>query len=60
LLEGKGGLYLENSKVAPLAETLVDVKPPLDTDERGFAGVKGYAIDNEKASRLWGMREKLT
>jgi NAD(P)-dependent dehydrogenase (short-subunit alcohol dehydrogenase family) len=60
LLEGKGGLYLENSNVSPLVETIVPVRPGIPIDARGFSGVKSYAIDNENADRLWVLSEKLT
>jgi NAD(P)-dependent dehydrogenase (short-subunit alcohol dehydrogenase family) len=59
LLEGKGGLYLENNNIAPRQEeiTVVDVQ---GVDARGYFGVKAYATDIESANRLWALSEKLT
>jgi NAD(P)-dependent dehydrogenase (short-subunit alcohol dehydrogenase family) len=47
-LEGVGGLYLEDCAVA---------KPW--TIERPFAGVMAYALDAERAQRLWSVSEEL-
>jgi NAD(P)-dependent dehydrogenase (short-subunit alcohol dehydrogenase family) len=60
LLDGRGGLYLENNNIAPRSEELVDVDPVSLTDPRGFSGVKDYAIDLASADRLWALSEKLT
>jgi NAD(P)-dependent dehydrogenase (short-subunit alcohol dehydrogenase family) len=60
LLEGKGGLYLENNNIAPLAADLVDIDPKAFCDARGFTGVKDYAIDLQSADKLWALSERLT
>lgn len=47
-LEGKGGLYCEDCRVA-------------ETDaERPEAGVRPYALDPANADRLWSMSEEMT
>jgi NAD(P)-dependent dehydrogenase (short-subunit alcohol dehydrogenase family) len=60
LLEGKGGLYLENSNISPPAETLVPLEPGKPGDARGYFGVKAHALNVESADRLWVLSEKLT
>jgi NAD(P)-dependent dehydrogenase (short-subunit alcohol dehydrogenase family) len=60
LLEGKGGLYLENNNIAPLKADLVDVDPKSRCDPRGFSGVTDYAIDLASADKLWTLSERLT
>lgn len=60
LLDGKGGIYLENCNISPLAETLTDLDPRSFNDPRGFTGVKAYAINPANADRLWALSEKLT
>jgi NAD(P)-dependent dehydrogenase (short-subunit alcohol dehydrogenase family) len=60
LLEGKGGLYLENNNIAPLVTDLIDPDPTTGVDARGFFGVKDYAIDPTAADRLWKLSERLT
>jgi hypothetical protein len=60
LLEGKGGLYLENNNIAPRNADLVDTDPKTGIDPRGFYGVKDYAIDLASADKLWALSEKLT
>jgi hypothetical protein len=46
-LEGRGGLYLEDCRVA----TVNDAPDALD-------GVKSYAVDAQNAERLWEASEK--
>ncbi|SFO93947.1 SDR family NAD(P)-dependent oxidoreductase [Qipengyuania nanhaisediminis] len=46
-LEGNGGLYCENCHVAD------------QDDESTGGGVRSYAIDPDKADRLWSMSEKM-
>jgi NAD(P)-dependent dehydrogenase (short-subunit alcohol dehydrogenase family) len=60
LLEGKGGVYCENSNISPRAEDLVDKDAKTGIDPRGFYGVKDYAIDISEANKLWELSEKLT
>jgi NAD(P)-dependent dehydrogenase (short-subunit alcohol dehydrogenase family) len=60
LLEGKGGLYLENANVSVRQAELVDRDPVSGVDPRGFYGVKDYAIDPVAADKLWALSEKLT
>jgi NAD(P)-dependent dehydrogenase (short-subunit alcohol dehydrogenase family) len=61
LLEGKGGLYLENNNIAPRVEDLVDPDPKkLGVDSRGFYGVRPYAVDVATADKLWALSERLT
>jgi NAD(P)-dependent dehydrogenase (short-subunit alcohol dehydrogenase family) len=60
LLEGKGGLYLENNNIAPRNADLVDMDPKTLVDPRGFSGVKDYAVDLASADKLWLLSEKLT
>ena len=47
-LEGRGGVYCEDCHVAP-----VD-----DEDQSG--GVRSYAVDPDRAERLWALSEELT
>jgi NAD(P)-dependent dehydrogenase (short-subunit alcohol dehydrogenase family) len=60
LLEGKGGLFLENNNISPRVAELVDVDPKSVCDSRGFSGVKDYALDLASADRLWVLSERLT
>jgi NAD(P)-dependent dehydrogenase (short-subunit alcohol dehydrogenase family) len=60
LLNGKGGLYLENNTIAPLKSTLSDVDPKSCCDPRGFSGVMEYATDLASADKLWALSERLT
>jgi NAD(P)-dependent dehydrogenase (short-subunit alcohol dehydrogenase family) len=60
LLDGKGGLYLENNNIAPRYADLVDLDPVSGVDSRGFYGVKDFAINIESANKLWTVSEKLT
>jgi NAD(P)-dependent dehydrogenase (short-subunit alcohol dehydrogenase family) len=60
LLADIGGVYLQNSEVAPIDETVVDFNPdiaaePLETT----VGVMPYAVDPESAQRLWELSEQL-
>jgi NAD(P)-dependent dehydrogenase (short-subunit alcohol dehydrogenase family) len=59
LLEGKGGLYLENNNIAPKYSE-VERDPQSGKDARGFSGVKEYAIDKTAAVKLWSLSEQLT
>jgi NAD(P)-dependent dehydrogenase (short-subunit alcohol dehydrogenase family) len=47
-LEGKGGLYLEDCRVAEVND-----------DEAAAAGVRSYALDPDAATRLWTVSEEL-
>lgn len=49
-LEGVGGLYCENSDVAPAV--------PADSTER--LGLRPWAMDRDLAHRLWALSERLT
>jgi NAD(P)-dependent dehydrogenase (short-subunit alcohol dehydrogenase family) len=60
LLDGRGGLYLENNNIAPLATELTGVDAKSPWDARGFTGVKDYAIDLASADKLWTLSERLT
>ncbi|MEW4449130.1 SDR family NAD(P)-dependent oxidoreductase [Qipengyuania sp. JC766] len=46
-LEGKGGLYCEDCQVAPV------------DDESTQGGVRSYALDPDKADRLWALSERM-
>lgn len=46
-LEGRGGLYCEDCHVAE------------EDDESTRGGVRSYAIDHDKADRLWAMSEEM-
>jgi NAD(P)-dependent dehydrogenase (short-subunit alcohol dehydrogenase family) len=59
LLEGKGGLYLENNNIAPKYSE-VEHDPQSGLDARGFSGVKDYAIDKVAAEKLWSLSQQLT
>jgi NAD(P)-dependent dehydrogenase (short-subunit alcohol dehydrogenase family) len=60
LLEGKGGLYLENNNISPKNTGLVFPDPKSYVDALGFGGVKDYAIDLDAANKLWTLSEQLT
>jgi NAD(P)-dependent dehydrogenase (short-subunit alcohol dehydrogenase family) len=60
LLEGKGGLYLENNNIAPLRAELVGIDPKSNCDPRGFTGVADFAIDLKATDKLWELSERLT
>jgi NAD(P)-dependent dehydrogenase (short-subunit alcohol dehydrogenase family) len=60
LLEGRGGLYLENNNISPFDTELVDPEPKTGVDARGIFGVKSYAVDPAAAERLWALSERLT
>jgi hypothetical protein len=47
-LDGTGGLYLEDCHVADID----------DAPAQGW-GVRGYALDEERAAALWALSEKL-
>jgi NAD(P)-dependent dehydrogenase (short-subunit alcohol dehydrogenase family) len=59
-LDGKGGLYLENCNISPLAKDIVPVGGMIPMNAEGFAGVKDYAVDPAEAEKLWALCEKLT
>ena len=46
-LEGKGGVYCEDCHVAE------------ESDDNPTGGVRSYALDKDKADRLWALSEKL-
>lgn len=48
LLEGKGGLYLEDCNIAPIQSSAA-----------GRKGVAAYAVDPDLAARLWEMSERM-
>ncbi|BBZ34085.1 oxidoreductase [Mycolicibacterium confluentis] len=61
LLEGVGGVFLQNNDIAPLE----DIDSPLSIDFgsgplQTTVGVTRYAVDPESAQRLWELSEKLT
>jgi NAD(P)-dependent dehydrogenase (short-subunit alcohol dehydrogenase family) len=60
LLDGKGGLYLENANISPGKVIVVEGDPRSRIDPRGFYGVKSYAVDLASADKLWALSEKLT
>ena len=53
-LDGRGGVYLENSGIAEPNDDLESV--PLETDG---AGVRSWAQDDAAAKKLWALSEKL-
>ncbi len=60
LLEGVGGVFLQNNDIAPLE----DIDSPLSIDFgsgpfQTTVGVTRYAVDPESAQRLWDLSEKL-
>ncbi|GGN89216.1 oxidoreductase [Streptomyces albiflavescens] len=59
LLDGMGGLYCENSDVAPRM-TLEEGRDWTLMNRSWKAGVLPYAIDAEAADRLWELSERLT
>jgi NAD(P)-dependent dehydrogenase (short-subunit alcohol dehydrogenase family) len=46
-LDGRGGLYLEDCAVAPV------------TGPEASSGVRGFALDPERAARMWTLSEQL-
>ena len=60
LLADIGGVYLQNSDIAPLE----DIDEPISVEFgagpfQTTVGVTRYAVDPESAQRLWGISEKL-
>jgi NAD(P)-dependent dehydrogenase (short-subunit alcohol dehydrogenase family) len=49
-LEGKGGVYCEDC----------DIAAPVPVDDKGFTGVRPWAIDPALAERLWDLSERMT
>lgn len=56
MLDGKGGLYLEDSDIAPI----LDDATVAAEDLRNLHGVRPYAIDPDAADALWELSEKQT
>ncbi|MGN6479096.1 oxidoreductase [Luteibacter sp.] len=56
MLDGKGGLYLEDSDIAPL----LDDATVAAEDLRNLHGVRPYAIDPDAADALWELSEQQT
>lgn len=54
LLNCVGGVYLQNSDIAPLDET---GSGPTDIDGPA-SGVMSYAVDPDSAMRLWELSER--
>ncbi len=61
-LEGKGGVYCENSDIAPLIPVEQEEEMRKTSRPMGSRplGVFSYAVDLEIASRLWVLSEELT
>ncbi|MEU8379555.1 oxidoreductase [Streptosporangium sp. NPDC048865] len=63
-LDGHGGVYCENSDIAPLVPDSEDpvaaAEERLRTGESLAFGVMPYSIDPDSAVRLWNLSEKLT
>jgi len=49
-LDGKGGVYCEDC----------DIAVAVPADDKGFSGVRPWAIDRELADRLWTLSERMT
>jgi hypothetical protein len=49
LLAAGGGVYCEDCNIAVA----------VGADDKGFAGVRPWAIDAEAAKRLWALSEKM-
>jgi hypothetical protein len=59
ILNGKGGLFLENCNIAPRNPG----KPPSDPmaiDGQGYGGIMDHALNLESANKLWTVSEKAT
>lgn len=48
-LEGKGGVYCEDC----------DIASAVPADDKGFSGVRPWAIDPELADKLWALSERM-
>ncbi|GAA4205001.1 SDR family NAD(P)-dependent oxidoreductase [Streptosporangium oxazolinicum] len=63
-LDGHGGVYCENSDIAPLVpegdDPVAAAVERVRTRESSFFGVMPYSIDPHSATRLWELSEKLT
>ena len=60
LLAEVGGVYLQNSDVAPVDDTEVTVSPDITSGPVELTvGVAPHAVDPESAQRLWELSEKL-
>jgi NAD(P)-dependent dehydrogenase (short-subunit alcohol dehydrogenase family) len=60
LLAGIGGVYLQNSDIAPIESTDVPADPDIAAELLEMTvGVMGYAVDPESAQRLWELTERL-
>jgi NAD(P)-dependent dehydrogenase (short-subunit alcohol dehydrogenase family) len=60
LLADIGGVYLQNSEVAPLDEAVIEVNPDIAAGQLEMTvGVAPYAVDPESAQRLWELSEQL-
>jgi NAD(P)-dependent dehydrogenase (short-subunit alcohol dehydrogenase family) len=57
-LDGKGGVYCENSDIATISSK--DPSRMTINDLKDDRGVMPYAIDSDSAHRLWGLSEQLT
>ena len=49
-LNGKGGVYCEDCDIAQL----------VPADDKGYSGVRRYAVDRNAAATLWDLSERLT
>lgn len=49
-LDGKGGVYCEDCDIARL----------VPADDKGFSGVRPWAVDAELADKLWTLSERMT
>jgi NAD(P)-dependent dehydrogenase (short-subunit alcohol dehydrogenase family) len=49
-LDGKGGVYCEDC----------DIARQVPADDKGFSGVRPWAIDAALADKLWGLSERMT
>ncbi|WP_405885069.1 hypothetical protein OG762_43950 [Streptomyces sp. NBC_01136] len=59
LFEGRGGVYCENSGIAPLMSAQEGREWSL-ANRSWKAGVVPYAVDPAAADRLWELSERLT
>lgn len=60
-LEGIGGVYADDCEISPILHARLDEHGnPLPLDLTVMEkGVMGYAVDDENASKLWALSEKL-
>jgi NAD(P)-dependent dehydrogenase (short-subunit alcohol dehydrogenase family) len=60
LLDGLGGVYAQDCDLAPLLDhTDPDVVAAANEFGRAAPGVMGYALDPDRAERLWELSERL-